>query len=196
MKGVKIMYGTYKGSIAEALDTGYDGKVDQGLYKGKLINKYLKFSDKGYFRFDFKIDSTDSKFLQGIVIMLSRDFNADFYINGKKIAKPKGRFPKIELWENNVPQEFSVFVHLVEGDIYFLNGCAIPVTPELTYCRMMQGGCAIFIEQICENCYRLNCNDVEPDDDFNDLVYEVNWTKIFDGSQWLTAAKKDKRISD
>lgn len=188
------MYGTYKGSIAEALDTGYDGKVDQGMYKGKLINKYFKISEKGCYRFDFTIHSTDSKYMQGIVIMMSRDYSAEFYINGKKIAKPKGRFPKIELWENDVPKEFSVFVNLKEGCIYFLNGCAVPVTPELVYCRMMQGGCAIFIEKLSETRVIMNCNDVDVDDDFNDLVYELQWQTMVDESEWRTAAKEDKRI--
>ncbi len=181
---------SYKGSIAEALDTGYNGVCDQGIYKGKLINKYLKFSKAGYYRFDFKIIDKNSKYLQAIVLMLTREFKADFYINGKKVPKPKGRFPTIELWENDVPNEFSAFVHLEEGNIYILNGNAVPVTSDLVYCRMMQGGCAIFIESLGENSFRLNCNDIDIDDDFDDFIFEVSYTEISDGQEWLAMAKK------
>lgn len=181
---------TYEGSIAQALDAGYNGIVDQGMYQGKLINKYLEFTESGYFKFDFKILSKDSKYLQAIILMLNKTYNAEFYINGRKVPKPKGRFPKIELWENDVPTEFSVFVHLVEGTIYILNGCAVPVTPELAYCRMMQGGCAIYIEKSDNAHHRLHCNDIDIDDDFDDLVFDVTFTEFTDAQEWLTLAKR------
>ena len=180
---------TYEGSIAQAIDAGYNGICDQGIYKGRLINKYLKFTEIGYFKFEFKIISKSSKYLQAGVIMMSKVFKADFYINGKKVAKPKGRFPKIELWENDVPSEFSVFVHLQEGAIYILNANAISITKELTYCRMMKGGCSIYIEKFNDYHYRLHCNDIEIDDDFDDLVFDISFIKYTDEQEWLSLAK-------
>ena len=41
------------------------------------------------------------------------------------------------------------------------------------FCRSMHMGCAIYIEELGENKYRFNCNDHEIDDDFDDLIYEM-----------------------
>lgn len=185
---------TYEGSIAQALDTGYngDGVGEQGIYKGRLINKYLKFTETGYFKFDFEIVSKDSRYLQGIILGLSKPYEAEFYINGRKTPKLKGRFPKIELWENDAPNQFSVYVHLVEGTIYVHNGCAVPITPDLTYCRAQVGGCAIYIEKYDDNHYRLHCNDIDIDDDFDDLVFDFAFTQFTNAQEWLNLAKYNK----
>ncbi len=161
----------YKGSIAEVFE-----KNDSGIYKGKLINKYLSFRKNGDYKLDFKIVSKNSKYLQAIVLLLNSDFKGMFHINNKKIAKPKGKFPKIILWENDIPEEFSIYVHSEEGSFNILNGCTIPMN-NISYCNMMTGGCAIIIETLGENHYRLNCNDVERDDDFDDLIFEVSYSK-------------------
>ena len=59
----------YKGSIAEVFE-----KNDSGIYKGKLINKYLSFRKNGDYKLDFKIVSKNSKYLQAIVLLLNSDF--------------------------------------------------------------------------------------------------------------------------
>lgn len=179
----------YKDSITEAFDIGYQGISGQGIYKGRIINRYLTFEAKGYYKFDFKIISKNSRNLQAIILLLSKEFTAEFYINGKKVKKPKGRFPKIQLWENDVPEEFSVYVHIEDGELDILNGCALPLST-VSYCIMLSGGCAIFIEKKEDNHYRLNCNDVDLDDDFDDFVFEVKFTEISDEQKWIELAKQ------
>lgn len=175
---------SYKGSIAEAFEHG-----DQGIYKGRLIHKYLEFSKLGYYKLDFKIIRKDSRYLQAIVLFLNDNFKGEFYINRKKEPKPKGRFPKITLWEDDVPEEFSVYVHIEEGCFDILNACRIPIE-QFKFGTMLSGGCAIIIENLGEDHYRLNCNDADRDDDFNDFIFEVKFTEFLDGENWLKLAKQ------
>jgi hypothetical protein len=50
-------------------------------------------------------------------------------------------------------------------------------------------GCAIVIDELGENQYRFNCNDVDRDDDFDDLVFDLSVVEFSDGQEWLKEAK-------
>ena len=181
----------YKGSIQEAIDLGYEqGLINEGFYKGKHIYRVYTFGKAGYYRFDFSNITTNSRMLQAIILEMSRHFKATFYIGGRRVKKPQGAYPRIQLWENDMPEKFSIYLSLDEGELHIYNGCAQPL-PTLSYCSMLAGGCAMTVDELGENRYRFNCNDVDRDDDFDDLIFDLSVVEFSDGQEWLKEAKTE-----
>ena len=180
----------YKGSIQEAFDLGYkQGLLGEGFYKGKHIYRFYRIDKAGYYRLDFSNIHTNSRMLQAIILEMSKKFKATFYIVGQRVKKPQGAYPRIQFWENDMPEKFSVYFHLEEGCVYIENACAQPLPTPVPYCSMGIAGCAIVIDELGENRYRFNCNDVDRDDDFDDLVFDLSVVEFSDGQEWLKEAK-------
>lgn len=146
------------------------GDEKQIEYKGKQINKYYELLNPGQYTIQFTFKEINSMINQAIVLYLL-DFSGDFYVDGKKQIIPPKRFPGFSFWFGTSPSEFEVSIKLDKGKVLICNGSDLTGTKQ--FCRSMHMGCAIYIEEIRENKYRFNCNDHEIDDDFDDLIYEM-----------------------
>ena len=62
-------------------------------------------------------------------------------------------------------------IELTDGDICICNGSDLLGTKKVW--RSLCEGCAMIIENISENHLRFYCNDHENDDDFNDLIFDL-----------------------
>lgn len=89
---------------------------------------------------------------------------------------PKGCFPQLRLDEKSTPKQFEIDVLLQGGDLAIGNGSFDLHVPEI--CRTLSGGCAMVIEKLGTNYLRFHCNDYENDDDFDDLVFDLEIIKI------------------
>lgn len=69
------------------------------------------------------------------------------------------------------PNEFEVRIQLIEGTVLICNGSDPLGTRQI--CHTLHMGCAIYIENIDNHLYRFHCNDHENDDDFDDLIFEM-----------------------
>ena len=59
----------------------------------------------------------------------------------------------------------------------------------LGFCSRMVGGMAMIPVKKGEACFRMNCNDMEFDDDFSDLVFDVRFTETETKEEWEKLAK-------
>lgn len=143
-------------------------------YKGKKINAFYEFSQKGSYKFKISLISTNSVAEQALVIHLD-SFKGEVFINDKKMKKPRGQFPQLILSSKTIPKDFEMRVVLQDGNLAISNGSFDLRMP--TLCRNLNGGCAMIIEKLEDNHFRFYCNDYENDDDFDDLIFELQIIK-------------------
>lgn len=131
------------------------------MYNGKLlkmmdriilptINSYLKLT----------FINTNSVWKQGIYL----DTNGEFEINGEKFPK------RIALWEHTAPKEVGLTVKSKDMQLIIFN---VWETEDGTIHHWHNGG-AMQIEEK-QNCRIYNCNDGYPDDDFNDIIFKIDF---------------------
>ena len=140
-------------------------------YEGHTYQRWYYVEKCGEYRLHFKIVSTNSPYRQGIALFFG-DFKGSLELNGQKIAVLKGFKHYVfheNYFENN---EFTLSVSAKEGKLIFANSSDDPETGAAkcgAYC------CAFWIEQLSETRFRFHCNDHESDDDFDDLVFDLEY---------------------
>ena len=139
-------------------------------YKGKLVHAFYKFDKKDEYVLRFKFISTRSHYNQAIVLHLD-SFVGKLYIDGERLEIPKNKFPQIVFEEKYAPRQFDLKVQLEDGELTVCNGSDLLGTGDM-WCSLYMG-CAMIVEQISEKRFVFFCNDHEDDDDFDDLVFEI-----------------------
>ena len=143
-------------------------------YKGKQISALYRYDKKGKYRLKFTFVSTNSQYEQSIILHLD-GFKGKIFWNGKRLKKERRRFPQIIFEETWVPKEFELEVILEEGNIAISNGCLRPTT-ETIACFV--DGFAMIKEELGEDKFRFYCNDIDWDDDFDDLIFDLEIEKV------------------
>jgi hypothetical protein len=103
---------------------------------------------------------TDSKWKQGIVLQT----NGEFEINGQKLPN------KVVLWEHTAPKEVQALVKSKDKLLIVYN---IWETEDGTTHYWHNGGAMHIVEIGKVKTYF--CNDGYPDDDFNDLIFKIEY---------------------
>ena len=154
-------------------------KSDEIIYNGKVINRFFRFEQKGTHLLRFSFVNSTSKYTQAIIFHLI-SFDGKIFYNDKEIEKPKKSFPQIVFSEKSSPNIFELKITLNSGSLYICNGSDL-LGNEKTWASLY-GGCAMIVENKQKNSYRFYCNDHENDDDFNDLIFDLEIIKTGDGS--------------
>jgi hypothetical protein len=165
---------------------------------GKTFYRSYKIEKNGTFELKVTIVSIDSMYRQAIAFNLSSKpkFKGTLVINGEKFTPPKKQqfyvmpvaFPN----KTEITMDFDIF----EGYVSISNASDfLDDYPELIGkisaqtgrtreqfrgCSYTSGftagylyGNAFWMEQISNTQYRFHCNDHKLDDDFNDLVFDL-----------------------
>ena len=111
-----------------------------------------------------------SHYNQAVVLHLD-SFVGKLYIDGERLEIPKNKFPQIVFEEKYAPRQFDLKVQLEDGELTICNGSDLLGTGDM-WCSLDMG-CAMIVEQISEKRFVFFCNDHEDDDDFDDLVFEI-----------------------
>ena len=131
------------------------------LYKGKELVQLDKINlSANTIALKITFLSTDSKYTQGIVLRTKGEFE----IEGTRLPK------MIALWEDTAPKEVDIIVRSKDKMLYIYN--AWKTASGSVNC--LYYGAAIYIEEI-DGAKIFHCNDGFPDDDFNDLVFKVEF---------------------
>lgn len=131
------------------------------IYKGKEIRMIDKIDLPGN-EINIKLVflSTDSQWKQGIVLKT----NGKFTVNDEVITN------KIVLWEHTAPKEVSIFIKSKDKSLIIYNVWL----SDKDSVEAWHNGSAIYVESL-GNTRIYNCNDGYPDDDFNDLIFKVEF---------------------
>ena len=111
--------------------------------------------------FNVRIESTNSRYRQGIDLVTTGSFE----VNG--MTHDKGFY----LWADtapNAPELIQVVVHTTSGVIRVNNVWE----DKRGTIHAWHNGAAMWIEEL-PNGRRYHCNDGDPDDDFDDIVFSV-----------------------
>jgi len=146
------------------------GSNKQIEYKNQLIDRYFELTEVGEYKIKFTFIESNSDINQAIVLFFC-DFSGEYYLENKLKQIKNNRFPQEHFWIDTSPKEFNVTINLLEGKIMICNGSDL--LGDKCYCNTLHAGCAMHTVKISENRYRFFCNDHELDDDFNDLIFEM-----------------------
>ena len=138
-------------------------------YKGKQVSALYRYDKKGKYRLKFTFVSTNSQYEQSIILHLD-GFKGKIFWNGKRLKKERRRFPQIIFEETWAPKEFELEIILEEGDIGISNGYS---KTDVGRIDCFMGGCAMIKEELGEDKFRFYCNDIDWDDDFDDLIFDL-----------------------
>lgn len=140
------------------------------MYKGKKVQRIFNIRNLGKYRIRFTFVKTNSPYTQVIKVFFV-DFRGEIYLEGRKIQPSRGKFSQLAFFENTAPQQFELEIHIQEGELFVCNASDPIGTNQFTH--SMVYGCAMIQEELGENRYRFYCNDHESDDDFDDLIFDL-----------------------
>ena len=141
------------------------------IYNGRVISRHLPIAVSGKVNLRFRILGVSSPYTQAIVIVFPSGFSGNVYLLGKRIPIRKSAFPKLNFWSDTAPSDFEVEISDFVGEILICNGSDPLATKQ--FCKHLSAGCAMIVDEFAQNKFRCVCNDHEEDDDFNDLIFEV-----------------------
>jgi hypothetical protein len=112
-------------------------------------------------RLKVTFESVNSDWRQGIVF----DTDGSFDVVGKTIKR------KIVLWRDTAPEELHLVVHTKKGECLVRNVWDVGNG----VIQSWHNGAAMIVEELPSG-RRYRCNDGLADDDFDDLVFRVEWS--------------------
>ena len=132
----------------------------------------------GRYILHFEFISTNSDYEQCIGLSLFKFKGAVYavYINGERVKLGRGEFTGMQFSERTAPQKFNVEIDMKSGVISIYNSARgwrediINHTPSAVP--------AMIVDKTGENSYVFHCNDYVYDDDFDDLVFSLEVTKL------------------
>lgn len=164
----------------------------------KTYYRTYELNRQGKIRLTLRILSIQSKYRQGIAFAFSKkpSFKGGILLNGEPFIPQKGQ--RLFVIPVSLPEKAEIIMDLdvIEGDISLSNASDfLDDYPEMiegiaqltgraredfrgnTYASGFTAanlyGNAFWIEPISETLYRFHCNDHQLDDDFDDMVFEL-----------------------
>ena len=150
-------------------DRAFNGKASYE-FDGKTFFRWYYIKNTGDYFLRIKIISTDSVNKQGITLNFS-DFIGSISCNGIQLDVPKRKFSHYLFKEGDTPNnEFNLSVHVEQGCLFLGNASE---RREIGMFTSGSLGNAFWIEKLSPTRSRFYCNDHEYDDDFDDLIFEI-----------------------
>lgn len=165
---------------------------------GKIYYRSYKIEKQGKFQLKIRVVSVDSKYRQAIAFSLSSSprFKGTIFINGQKFIPEKRRLNYVMPVELPDRAELVMDLDLEEGYIHLANASDfLDDYPQLIEQISIQTGRtreqfrgnsytsgftaanlygnAFWIESLSQNRYRFHCNDHKMDEDFDDLIFDL-----------------------
>lgn len=145
------------------------------LYNEKKIYRTYRIDKPGSYKLKFNFVLSNSIYNQAIAIILYQ-FKGKVSINGKEQKLGKREFFKFHFFEKSGIKNFEVFIELKRGMFSICNGTDL--AGDFKFSHTMTRGSCFYYEEISKNRFRFYCNDYEPDDDFDDLIFELEIVEL------------------
>ena len=172
---------------------------------GRMYYRYYKIEKQGRFRLKIRVISINSPYFRGIAFSLSSSpkFKGTLLLNEQKFKLDRKQFvyvmPVSLPDRNEIVMDFDV----AEGHILLSNASDfLDDYPELIEkvsaqtgrtreqfrgCTYVSGiapgflyGNAFWLEKLSDDLYRFHCNDHKMDDDFDDMIFELEIGDLFE----------------
>lgn len=166
---------------------------------GKNFFRYERIEKKGKYTLKLKFIAVNSPYKQGIAIRFSRnpEFKGKILINGIRLTKPRKKHLSYIIREGLfTDNEVKLEILIEDGFIAFCNASNLladysDLPNKMTemidkkseqfeskgftssFSASHMYGNAFWVEPLSENCYRFYCNDHQMDDDFDDLIFDL-----------------------
>lgn len=159
--------------------TGFNylfGKAESNIteYKGETIYAVYKYDLKGRHTIKFRLIKSNPNTERGIHFFVNKFRGKIYGHNGKRIRKPRGVYASLmlmeDVWRNDENNEFILIIDLEDGYINIENGL---YKKEYDAFSVSSFWGAIKIEKISPTITRFYCNDTELEDDFDDLIFDM-----------------------
>lgn len=139
-------------------------------FQGRTFYRWHYIRKLGDYTLRLKIISTNSPHGQGVAICFSK-FQGTLVINGQVLPIPKKRFGHYIVKDGDAPDNtFDLELHVESGCIFLGNASERKEIGTYT-CGSFAN--AFWIEEFAKDSFRFHCNDHEPDDDFDDMIFEM-----------------------
>ena len=139
-------------------------------HDGKTFRRWYSIDKVGHYKLKINVISTKSVHKQGIALFFS-DFKGNLLLNGENLPVLKGKFKHYVFDEDIVSAHGLILsVQAEKGMLVLGNGSRTPGDGGFE-CGAF--GCSFWTEALSENKFRFHCNDHEMDDDFDDLIFEL-----------------------
>lgn len=165
---------------------------------GKVYYRFYRIETQGKYRLVIRIISINSEYNQGIAFSFSRTpkFKGTLFLNGHKFVPEKRDrhyvFPVTYPEKNEIVMDLD----LLEGYFFLANASDFlddypdlieKISQQTGRSREQFRGCsytsgftasnlygnAFWVESLSKNLYRFHCNDHRMDDDFDDLIFDL-----------------------
>ncbi len=140
-------------------------------YNNKTIQRALTITGPKKIKFVITFIKRNSKYKQGIAFSMFT-MKGKLSCNGQTIMR--GGF---DIWEHSSPKQFIVDAEIEKGVLCIFNICENIDHRGVINVVNLTMGMAFYYEEISSNKYRCYCNDWEPDDDFDDLVFDIEFVE-------------------
>lgn len=130
------------------------------FYKGSWIHLTDMISVKNVQRLKITVIDVNSDYLQGACFETNGTFEANDQVFENAIA----------FWSDTAPKQFVINVNSESGNVKVYNRW--DYGDGVIHSR--HNGAAMIIEEI-PNGRRYRCNDGYPDEDFDDIIFSVEW---------------------
>ena len=138
---------------------------------GITFFRWYPFPMTGDYDLIIRFISTNSPHSQGIWLTRSTDFSGTIMQDNVLLPSLKTTFAHHLFKADDYPgREFTLQVRSTRGGIVIANSSQLP---DSTIWDCAVCGYALWVEKIHENHYRFHCNDYDYDDDYDDLVFDV-----------------------
>lgn len=156
-------------------DRAFNSKTEI-IYEGKLYSRIYKvISEPGKYKLHFEFISTDSEYEQYIGLSMYC-FKGKASIGGEIVKLGRGTFTGIRFPEKTTPKQFDVDVIVESGAVSVCNGATDWTMDIRKHTPWVMP--AMIVENINDNNFIFHCNDYVYDDDFDDLVFSLEITKL------------------
>ncbi|MCB1108114.1 MAG: hypothetical protein KDK44_00475 [Chlamydiia bacterium] len=116
------------------------------------------------------VEKTNSEYKQGFSI----DISGSCEYKGTLYKQKKG--VKMLFWEDTTPKKFELVIYSRQNYVWIQNFWEAKNDMGTAFLDRAHNGAAMIVEEI-ENGRRYRCNDITPDDDFDDIIFTVCYAK-------------------
>ena len=140
-------------------DLFFESRGQPVSYNGKTIQMVDKVQIQKVHNMELTFESVNSKWVQGVYLST----------NGKFTVNEKAFDISIVLWENSAPKTVPIMVESKDGILSVKNVWDVGDGVMESW----HNGAAMIVERE-EGLIRYLCNDGQPDDDFDDLIFSIS----------------------